>query len=113
MSAGSVQSNVASSRATRTPSMAARSSMMCTVDRKSTRLNSSHLVISYAVFCLKKKKWVIGLTPLDGLEDGACFIGRVRVDVEVCFHTAVDGAVLASCGGRGGSLSLTCYQPHY
>src|SRR5256885_12597275 len=29
---------------------------MCSVgDRKSTRLNSSHLVISYAVFCLKKK----------------------------------------------------------
>src|SRR5256885_2904133 len=28
------------------------------IDRKSTRLNSSHLVISYAVFCLKKKKRV-------------------------------------------------------
>src|SRR5256885_9038521 len=28
-------------------------------DRKSTRLNSSHLVISYAVFCLKKKKTVL------------------------------------------------------
>src|SRR5256885_5413157 len=28
-------------------------------DRKSTRLNSSHLVISYAVFCLKKKKIVV------------------------------------------------------
>src|SRR2546426_3495808 len=28
----------------------------CRQDRKSTRLNSSHLVISYAVFCLKKKK---------------------------------------------------------
>src|SRR2546426_8396160 len=27
-------------------------------DRKSTRLNSSHLVISYAVFCLKKKKGI-------------------------------------------------------
>src|SRR5256885_13237988 len=27
----------------------------CVIDRKSTRLNSSHLVISYAVFCLKKK----------------------------------------------------------
>src|SRR5256885_12968692 len=27
-------------------------------DRKSTRLNSSHLVISYAVFCLKKKKHI-------------------------------------------------------
>src|SRR5256885_11375868 len=46
-------------------------------DRKSTRLNSSHLVISYAVFCLKKKKITIylpvtftlnssnGLCPLD------------------------------------------------
>src|SRR5256885_11123661 len=31
-------------------------------DRKSTRLNSSHLVISYAVFCLKKKT-AIGMTP--------------------------------------------------
>src|SRR5688500_4115967 len=30
--------------------------MMAALDRKSTRLNSSHLVISYAVFCLKKKK---------------------------------------------------------
>src|SRR5207244_10621695 len=30
---------------------------MCrTTDRKSTRLNSSHQIISYAVFCLKKKK---------------------------------------------------------
>src|SRR5256885_5515685 len=36
-------------RAERVPGMA-------TLDRKSTRLNSSHLVISYAVFCLKKKK---------------------------------------------------------
>src|SRR2546426_7839983 len=31
-------------------------------DRKSTRLNSSHLVISYAVFCLKKKTPPQGLT---------------------------------------------------
>src|SRR5256885_10002127 len=30
-------------------------------DRKSTRLNSSHLVISYAVFCLKKKKKCVQL----------------------------------------------------
>src|SRR2546426_3566769 len=42
-------------------------------DRKSTRLNSSHLVISYAVFCLKKKKTKPGHTAselsihLDGL----------------------------------------------
>src|SRR5256885_3484488 len=40
-----------------TPSMTPRlfSSGAVTRDRKSTRLNSSHLVISYAVFCLKKK----------------------------------------------------------
>src|SRR5256885_11103822 len=31
-------------------------------DRKSTRLNSSHLVISYAVFCLKKKKNIYGIS---------------------------------------------------
>src|SRR5256885_12130412 len=32
-------------------------------DRKSTRLNSSHLVISYAVFCLKKKNTLHSLCP--------------------------------------------------
>src|SRR5256885_12187824 len=35
-------------------------------DRKSTRLNSSHLVISYAVFCLKKKN-IVHPTDPDGL----------------------------------------------
>src|SRR5256885_2975938 len=35
------------------------------LDRKSTRLNSSHLVISYAVFCLKKKKQVNTHTSFD------------------------------------------------
>src|SRR2546430_10845550 len=33
-----------------------RTGRQCFVDRKSTRLNSSHSQISYAVFCLKKKK---------------------------------------------------------
>src|SRR5256885_12554502 len=36
----------------------------CPGDRKSTRLNSSHLVISYAVFCLKKKKKMPARRPL-------------------------------------------------
>src|SRR5256885_5449127 len=35
------------------------------VDRKSTRLNSSHLVISYAVFCLKKKKYILSTCCID------------------------------------------------
>src|SRR5258708_25333637 len=34
----------------------ARGKLTNTTDRKSTRLNSSHQIISYAVFCLKKKK---------------------------------------------------------
>src|SRR5256885_4887898 len=36
-------------------SAAAAAAPLLSIDRKSTRLNSSHLVISYAVFCLKKK----------------------------------------------------------
>src|SRR2546426_2119214 len=36
---------------------------LCEGDRKSTRLNSSHLVISYSVFCLKKKKTKHPSTP--------------------------------------------------
>src|SRR5437773_8554190 len=38
------------------PCMASRRRQMPVGDRKSTRLNSSHITISYAVFCLKKKK---------------------------------------------------------
>src|SRR5256885_9047542 len=38
-------------------------------DRKSTRLNSSHLVISYAVFCLKKKTISVILTVTYVLDD--------------------------------------------
>src|SRR5256885_13341459 len=41
----------------------------CRRDRKSTRLNSSHLVISYAVFCLKKKPDV-GAYPVKMLSCG-------------------------------------------
>src|SRR5256885_11415135 len=41
------------------PGAAGRRPLPCRrTDRKSTRLNSSHLVISYAVFCLKKKKTI-------------------------------------------------------
>src|ERR1035438_816972 len=39
-------------------------SMYSRIDRKSTRLNSSHLGISYAVFCLKKKKNIFTPTVL-------------------------------------------------
>src|SRR5947207_8917071 len=39
-------------------------------DRKSTRLNSSHTVISYAVFCLKKKKTEVRKAVVVGLDEG-------------------------------------------
>src|SRR3954463_14628123 len=42
----------------------------CALDRKSTRLNSSHTIISYAVFCLKKQKFGM-LDALAGEEDPA------------------------------------------
>src|SRR3954467_8983058 len=63
------------------------------VDRKSTRLNSSHTIISYAVFCLKKKNRLVpvatpthaapGLTTLHRLgrvvRDGRYIVSRVVV----------------------------------
>src|ERR1039457_2062935 len=54
-------------------------------DRKSTRLNSSHLVISYAVFCLKKKKEAQHRTPLRCKTSGdtlATWSRRVSVATE-------------------------------
>src|SRR5438034_6585783 len=41
---------------TQSGTLALTSAQFSALDRKSTRLNSSHTVISYAVFCLKKKK---------------------------------------------------------
>src|SRR2546426_11778395 len=46
----------AQDRLCRVPAFTGRAAAAARQDRKSTRLNSSHLVISYAVFCLKKKK---------------------------------------------------------
>src|SRR5256885_10794216 len=51
------------------------------IDRKSTRLNSSHLVISYAVFCLKKKKkretsWSISASSYEVIRQ---LVHRIRV----------------------------------
>src|SRR2546426_6558021 len=44
-----------------------RLSELAALDRKSTRLNSSHLVISYAVFCLKKKTNLIHHNQISGI----------------------------------------------
>src|SRR5437899_7415394 len=58
-------------------------------DRKSTRLNSSHLGISYAVFCLKKKTTVVTRHPravavfLDRRDE---LLSRGGIDLEVLFR---------------------------
>src|SRR4051812_49846791 len=52
-------------------------------DRKSTRLNSSHMSISYAVFCLKKKKQTVTPRPIQDIPHGT------RNVYIVAFTTAV------------------------
>src|SRR5947208_6110058 len=50
-----------------------------TLDRKSTRLSSSHQIISYAVFCLKKKKLAVERGKHGGIEE----FERPRVTADV------------------------------
>src|SRR5256885_12964204 len=58
-----------------------RDSLSFGKDRKSTRLNSSHLVISYAVFCLKKKKkdhfFCISIYESFKLDEGNTHVARL------------------------------------
>src|SRR5256885_4809703 len=58
----------------------------CTRDRKSTRLNSSHLVISYAVFCLKKKKVDAAADTLPGYYTVQDDTGTMRQDCPMMVH---------------------------
>src|SRR5256885_11373105 len=55
-------------------------------DRKSTRLNSSHLVISYAVFCLKKKKIPEKLTIFPTLRPLAQTLRRCPLHTRTLFR---------------------------
>src|SRR2546429_5035907 len=75
-------------------------------DRKSTRLNSSHGYISYAVFCLKKKKKSadLHLTPLSLHHCRAVSRGVVH---EFAPRVAID-LLVARCQVRVAVLSLLC-----
>src|ERR1022692_4416145 len=61
----------------------------CALDRKSTRLNSSHLVISYAVFCLKKNH--DGVSELAGTAagDDVVFVRKALIRL-VCRVVVID-----------------------
>src|SRR2546426_1741834 len=80
------------------------------LDRKSTRLNSSHLVISYAVFCLKKKKKYCNSSHYDMSYYDICLeIERVRCYVEDWMW--LDNGISVSVRenrGRISSCHLSC-----
>src|ERR1039457_4489374 len=63
-----------------------------TPDRKSTRLNSSHLVISYAVFCLKKEDEIFG----GGWRLGQTAESRARTSALVAIVRAGGGRAVAA-----------------
>src|ERR1022692_1604984 len=70
--------------------------MLFRSDRKSTRLNSSHLVISYAVFCLKKKKKNVPHTvAVPTTHDGAVLSAPAR---------SARASAEADADGRGSNL---------
>src|SRR2546430_6468973 len=76
------------------PSCTVDSNWFCTAptDRKSTRLNSSHSQISYAVFCLKKKKNMISLrTFINHSPNTWCDLGTraKRLDLSLAGHTPI------------------------
>src|SRR5256885_4428196 len=70
---------------TQNPDKISERNMMHGQDRKSTRLNSSHLVISYAVFCLKKKKK--SKTSLPSITGQHSFRASVTVAVTLDLYT--------------------------
>src|ERR1039457_2671429 len=73
---------------------------MMNIDRKSTRLNSSHLVISYAVFCLKKKKNKERAPPV-------VHGGAVRCVLEISCY------VRGACQGKQPPGTSRMSRPHF
>src|ERR1022692_3902657 len=68
--------------------------------KKSTRLNSSHLVISYAVFCLKKNKQLITLHQFTGA-DGASPNSLIQARDRTLYGTTQQGGNTACPSGCG------------
>src|SRR5256885_9885788 len=69
-----------------TPGSVSDTASSTDADRKSTRLNSSHLVISYAVFCLKKKKRHIHIEHASKVTHSFCTLGPFRT-CQVSFNS--------------------------
>src|SRR5256885_5075724 len=84
------------------------------IDRKGTRLNSSHLVISYAVFCLKKQKAHLQIPCLDrGQRAAACSFRAAMLLLVSLVLNVNDGneryiPVLASSHSLGTTSDTAC-----
>src|SRR3712207_8429592 len=63
------------------------------IDRKSTRLNSSHANISYAVFCLKKKKNTLPTPPSPSDSTSLAHIDEALLFVSVSIHELPDTTI--------------------
>src|SRR2546430_3673134 len=80
----------ATSPAAKSPgTVAAVESASTRTDRKSTRLNSSHSQISYAVFCLKKKKIVATVTVITNSLTGVPDARECALTVRVATRTRI------------------------
>src|SRR3712207_7625162 len=80
-----------------------------TLDRKSTRLNSSHANISYAVFCLKKKKEYSlhrACSP-----PSVCAISPLYACRRECQLQLADGRARCLCAPAALSSTLSCVRP--
>src|SRR5690606_33937543 len=68
-------------------------------DRKSTRLNSSHVKTSYAVFCLKKKKKVQSLQALLGIDHSilALILLHLYELFLVCSQSVITPSLIIDC----------------
>src|SRR5256885_8483202 len=93
--------------------MTRSTSVSIEADRKSTRLNSSHLVISYAVFCLKKKKNTaeeyVAIVRLVGTHIP---VPQTRVHVRVARRVAGRAVVVVSAERHGEDASEAQQRVH-
>src|SRR5438067_6518930 len=75
-------------------------------DRKSTRLNSSHVSISYAVFCLKKKKRLTDLLQVAEIDEASLYLRRHLGQKVDCFFGDFHDRVSSYSACESGCLVL-------
>src|SRR5256885_2663259 len=93
------------------PHLAVRGHFARAVDRKSTRLNSSHLVISYAVFCLKKKNFHADYARRLDPRRPVCPLPAARIAITSPTNTRIEAREAAKGIGFNVTYSEACSHP--